>query len=840
MTTEFNDTLHWGIFTTGQTLTSSTGKMVRQSELVLAALRAQGVFDNLVDDTTAPAHDKLWLDKNSDPAVLKEWDSVSSAWQTMTFDRLFGRATVTDLPNVGGTANAITADEPSPFLDGKIYGLIPTAGNTGATTIQIAGVTTYDIVYPNGDALAKGELAADLRTPLLFANGRFEIIFGANAGSIKRAEVDASSFSFTAGKDATPADTSKVLPTVERVDAETVYKVADRTAMKALVGSKHLAVYLMETGREGIFKWNSSDLSTLVTADVQEGIYVAPSSDATGASGAWVRADFLAGKAVSPLWFGAALDGTADDYAAAQAAIDMISDTDGAEFIVPFGVMRISQSLNWGKLRATFNCIGRIMPHGSMDDFLVKFDFANVPGQIVNNNVAYRPNIIRLDLDGEWKSRGVHFKQPYLSLFQRIYVARPYGTALEIDGGFECQFAGTALTLGKDREADWLAGAAAWDDATAYAVGDHIYIEYPAWAVGTTYAVSDYVTRNSRAYRCIVGNVGNDPEVAGSADYWVHVGYEYYECLAANTDKSPPVGYTANNSVSANRYWRMVPAHEPLLKIDNSQESNMLIDNMHFTGLMIRDSDNRLAVWVDSNANDHMTININFHECQIHGMTPGMQAELESEYGETVLTDDGPDRRMVYLGRVARSSFVQCYVRPVSYDGGIGIQIGASDPLKITSGIGAELLEISGEGDRQVGIHVMTSIADPTTFFMGQISNFIVGTGARFLADPGQRLSGRVGTPQRFASGSTALPGIAWADDRTFGWLKSGTLMLLYQAAQQIMRAGMVSGTPYVDLPAKIHAGSLPGAADDTAAAAAGVEIGEFYRNGTSVQQRQV
>jgi len=47
--------------------------------------------------------------------------------------------------------------------------------------------------------------------------------------------------------------------------------------------------YLKEDGRAGTFKWDSSDLSTEVAADTQSGIYVAPSSDLTGASGAWVR-----------------------------------------------------------------------------------------------------------------------------------------------------------------------------------------------------------------------------------------------------------------------------------------------------------------------------------------------------------------------------------------------------------------------------------------------------------------------------------------------------------------------------------------------------------------------
>jgi hypothetical protein len=116
---------------------------------------------------------------------------------------------------------------------------------------------------------------------------------------------------------------------IERVDDETVYKVADRTALKALDRSKHLVAYLMEDGREGIFKWSTSNLSTLVAADGAEGIYVAPGSDSTGASGAWVRQGTWFVEGVDIRWFGAKLDGTIDDAAAWQGALDLLAITGG-------------------------------------------------------------------------------------------------------------------------------------------------------------------------------------------------------------------------------------------------------------------------------------------------------------------------------------------------------------------------------------------------------------------------------------------------------------------------------------------------------------------------------
>lgn len=72
-------------------------------------------------------------------------------------------------------------------------------------------------------------------------------------------------------------------------------------------------------GGEGIFLWDESDLSTQVAADTQSGVYVAPDSDATGASGAWVR---QFDDTVMLAWFGAKLNGVTDDTVSTQAAID--------------------------------------------------------------------------------------------------------------------------------------------------------------------------------------------------------------------------------------------------------------------------------------------------------------------------------------------------------------------------------------------------------------------------------------------------------------------------------------------------------------------------------------
>src|SRR5262249_8118483 len=63
-----------------------------------------------------------------------------------------------------------------------------------------------------------------------------------------------------------------------------------------------------EAGREGLFVWDVGNHAARVSADSAQGIYVAPASDPTGASGAWVR------KFSGPIdirWFGAVADCTA-------------------------------------------------------------------------------------------------------------------------------------------------------------------------------------------------------------------------------------------------------------------------------------------------------------------------------------------------------------------------------------------------------------------------------------------------------------------------------------------------------------------------------------------------
>lgn len=112
----------------------------------------------------------------------------------------------------------------------------------------------------------------------------------------------------------TPSDLNAA---IKSVSATKYDSIADIEAITGQTSGD--SVYLSLGGRSGVFQWDSSDLSTEVAVDTLQGVYIAPSSDATGASGAWTR---RINGFVTPEMFGSTgLVGDSSD-ASVQAAFD--------------------------------------------------------------------------------------------------------------------------------------------------------------------------------------------------------------------------------------------------------------------------------------------------------------------------------------------------------------------------------------------------------------------------------------------------------------------------------------------------------------------------------------
>lgn len=176
--------------------------------------------------------------------------------------------------------------------------------------------------YPHGSFQNKSDPTADDGTPLEqdWANDN-EAFF---QGLLERAGI-------------TPSGTVDTAQTSDYIDALRGSLIADSlTDLQAFPTQYASDGYIMQAagrsslgdGGEGHFRWDSSDLSTEVGNDEvtagegDGGIYVAPDSDKTGASGAWVR---QLNSTVHPEWWGAVGDGSNDDTAGVQKALDAAS-----------------------------------------------------------------------------------------------------------------------------------------------------------------------------------------------------------------------------------------------------------------------------------------------------------------------------------------------------------------------------------------------------------------------------------------------------------------------------------------------------------------------------------
>lgn len=171
--------------------------------------------------------------------------------------------------------------------------------------------------------------------------------------------------------------------------SQTVDGVADYTALKALSAAAFDAVFVADDTRGGWFMWDGTAQVSNVTNDPEEGIFVPPSSDTTGASGVWVRYREDPSQ-VHVDWFGAVGDGTTDDQAKIQAAIDwLISTTNknsGGEVIIGARTYAVADAVTI-KIGVTLK--GRGVPRGSYSTTALVTPIAKLIGTGTTNPVVH-------------------------------------------------------------------------------------------------------------------------------------------------------------------------------------------------------------------------------------------------------------------------------------------------------------------------------------------------------------------------------------------------------------------------------------------------------------------
>jgi hypothetical protein len=316
----------------------------------MEALSAAGVIHKatfaLLDAITPPT-------ENYGGAVYDDPDPTKNGFYVRdTADWVWARGfpdTMATAATIIGTADAIgvTIDPAVNPADIDLLFLpSPIGTNTIAgVTIEINGGAAADVKAASGAALAVGDIIEGVGTLLFRRGAEWRQLYSSQVGASVDHQGDWSAVvtytesQFVTGSNgnwyqldalsslnddpvtsvtgdwllvlvagALGAGSVTEINLASALKSKLVAAVATRTALAAIDAATYLSVDLMETGRRGRFHWHADDLSAKVTLDPAQGVYVAPATDATGASGAWVR-EFSGD--VHAEWFGFATSGTA-------------------------------------------------------------------------------------------------------------------------------------------------------------------------------------------------------------------------------------------------------------------------------------------------------------------------------------------------------------------------------------------------------------------------------------------------------------------------------------------------------------------------------------------------
>jgi hypothetical protein len=422
-----------------------------------------------------------------------------------------------------------------------------------------------------------------------------------------------------------------------------------------------------------------------------------------------------------------------------------------------------------------------LVPYGSFDGYLLdSFQAPDVsdpdapqgpdPTMI---NVSMQLNMRRLRVCGRWQSRGVRFRDLYLSYMANLHVTHCYGTGLKLEDSYENSWFMPMFNLNKDRVAFFPQTAVAWNNGSVYHTGDIVYMDYPAYNADTTYGMNDLVTYVGGVFRSIAyNNVGNTPSPNGP--WWVRDEFEYYQAFqdsqgASPLSASPDYTFFQDPPASGSpdrRIWRQVLVHEPLIDITNTQIPTV-VDHEYFWGLDVRDNSNLEMMRVDQMGSSRPMYCIELYGGHFEGFTPGIAAESGYAIASSEIAARA-NATYLRLSRAGRCKIVGTTVR-VGGQGSTGIRIGGQHPNNQTFELHLQNTDINGEDPYQIGIYVGVGQAELKQY-LGVINIQLPDATSLKVVDPAARLN-NCGweVQQRFFAGQVARPGIAFANDPTAG-----------------------------------------------------------------------
>lgn len=396
--------------------------------------------------------------------LLTEW------WQTLI--ALVADAGGLELPNLliryevtGGDENNIIAEANLPVPSGPgvaVFSIVIEEANTGPVTIN-----GKPLLSNTGNPLAAGALAADGIYLFLDNGDSYRLLSDYVSSSIvAAAEAAAVIASGAAGQAVDAAERAEsaaaeveypvsyapqtLTPEQQEQARENIglYRVSDISSIKALDPNQVKSVYLDSGGRSGEFVWTPGDHSAVVAADTLNGLYIAPDSDPSGASGAWVR-KFDGDEALVD-WWGAVGNKTMDCSAAFQAAVDTLSarivgGSFGGTLVLGVGDYRLGTKVDW-KPRVSMRGSGRNSTYirslgGSITNMInvenistggISFKSFTIVGEALQTYAFAVGSVLE-------ETSGLVFED--IRFIQHITSVRPLHTYAMFDGTFkDCRF----------------------------------------------------------------------------------------------------------------------------------------------------------------------------------------------------------------------------------------------------------------------------------------------------------------------------------------------------------------------------------------------------------------